>query len=101
MSGIRLDLRIASPRSGSGATSSLGLKKSALPSKRAGKLTGQLKIQSVSRNRFMTFGAVLATRIRAGVDAALTMRCQVFSGTENIDPDCHSKEWGFVWPSTQ
>ena len=101
MSGMKLLLRIASPRSGSGAMSSFGLKKSWLPSKRDGKVTGQLKIQSVSRKRFITFGAVDATRISAGLDAALTMRCLVLSGIENIEPRCHSKVCGLAWPSIQ
>src|SRR5438093_9394685 len=101
ISGIRLLLRIASPRSGSGLMSSFGLKKSALPSKRDGKVTGQLKIQSTSRNRFITLGAVDATRISAGLDPALTTRCQVLSGIENIEPRCHSKECGFFLSSVQ
>jgi hypothetical protein len=81
--------------------SSFGLKKSALPSKRCGNATGQLKIQSVSRKMFITFGAVVATRISAGLDEALTMRCQQLSGTENIEPRCHSKVCGFFWSSVQ
>src|SRR4051812_28550569 len=101
MSGVRFDLLMASPRSGSGLMSSLGLKKSALPSKRDGNVVGQLKIQSVSRNRFITLGAVVATRISAGEDAALTMRCQQLSGTENIEPCCHSKTCCFFWSSVQ
>ena len=44
----------------------------------------------------ITLGALVATRINAGDDAALTMRCQVFSGTENIEPACHSNVWGRV-----
>ena len=32
---------------------------------------------------------------RAGLDAALMMRCQVLSGIENIEPRCHSKVCGF------
>src|SRR5215217_6261318 len=95
MSGMRFDLLMASPRSGSGLISSFGLKKSELPSKRSGKATGQLKIQSVSRKIFITFGAVEATSMRAGLEDALTMRCQQFSGTENIEPRCHSKVCGF------
>ena len=74
MSGMKLLLRSAKPRRGSGTMSSLALKKSWLPSKRDGKVTGQLKIQSRSRKMFMTFGAVEATRISAGLDAALMMR---------------------------
>ena len=101
MSGMRLDLRSASPRSGSGTMSSLALKKSALPSKRDGNGTGQLKIQSLSRKMFITLGAVEATRISAGLDAALMMRCLVLSGIENIEPRCHSKVCGFSWPSVQ
>src|SRR6266702_2128488 len=95
MSGMRFDLRMARPRSGSGAMSSLGLKKSWLPSKRVGKVAGLLKIQSVSRNRFITLGAVDATRMSAGLDAALMMRCQVLRGIENIEPRCHSNVCGF------
>ena len=101
MSGMRFDFDIASPRSGSGLMSSFGLKKSALPSKRSGNATGQLKIQSVSRKRFITFGAVFATRMIAGLDDALTMRCQLLSGGENIEPCCHSKTCGFFWSSVQ
>src|SRR5213076_1091459 len=101
ISGMRLLLRIASPRSGSGLMSSLGLKKSALPSKRDGNVVGQLKIQSISRNRFITFGAVVATKMIAGDEAALTMRCQQLSGTENIEPCCHSNTCGFFWSSVQ
>src|SRR3954447_20220583 len=99
MSGMRFDFDIARPRSGSGLMSSFGLKKSALPSKRCGKATGQLNIQSVSRKMFMTLGAVVATRINAGLDDALTMRCQQLSGIENIEPCCHSKTCGFFWSS--
>src|SRR5258705_12950702 len=95
MSGVGLLFRMASPRSGSGAMSSLGLKKSALPSKREGSLTGQSNIQSISRKRFITLGAVDATRMRAGLDAALMMRCHGVIGTENMEPFCHSKVWGF------
>ena len=47
----------------------------------------------------MTLGAVDATRISAGLDAALMMRCQVLSGIENIEPRCHSKLCGFFWSS--
>src|SRR5215467_2889585 len=95
MSGMRFDLLMARPRSGSGLMSSLGLKKSARPSKREGNVAGQLKIQSTSRYRFITFGAVEATRMSAGLDPALMMRCHVLSGIENIEPRCHSNVWGF------
>ena len=91
MFGMRFDLRWARPRSASGTISSFGLKKSSLPSKRVGNVAGLLKIQSVSRNRFITLGAVVATSMIAGVEAAFTMRCHVLSGGENIDPVCHSK----------
>src|SRR5215475_14148833 len=94
MSGIRLDFDIARPRSGSGLMSSLGLKKSARPSNRDGNVAGQLKIQSTSRYRFITFGAVEATRMSAGLDPALMMRCHVLRGIENIEPRCHSKVCG-------
>src|SRR5215831_3076129 len=95
MSGMRLVRRDASPRSRSGTISSFGLKKSSLPSNRDGKVAGELKIQSRSRNRFITLGAVDATRISAGLDAALMIRCQQLSGIENMEPRPHSKVWGF------
>ena len=101
MFGMTFDFRSARPRSASGTMSSFGLKKSSLPSKRVGNVAGLLKIQSVSRNRFITFGAVVATRMIAGHDAALTMRCHVLSGGENIEPVCHSKLWRFFCPSIQ
>src|SRR5215218_7120075 len=101
MFGMRFDLRIARPRSASGTMSSFGLKKSSESSKRDGNVAGQLKIQSMSRKRFITLGAVVATRMIAGLEAAFTMRYQVFSGGENIEPVCHSKVCRFFWPSTQ
>src|ERR1700683_1680759 len=96
ISGMKLLLRSASPRSGSATMSSLALKKSAAPSKRDGNGTGQLKIQSRSRKMFITFGAVEATRISAGLDAALMMRWLGLGGIENMDPRCHSNVCGLA-----
>src|SRR5215467_8927427 len=96
---MRFVRRDASPRSRSGMMSSLGLKKSVLPSNRDGKVTGQLKIHSRSRKIFITLGAVDATRMSAGLDAALMMRCQQLSGIANMEPRPHSNVWGFLWSS--
>src|SRR5499425_3275590 len=96
---MRLVRRDASPRRRSGTISSRGLKKSWLPSNRVGNVVEQLKIQSRSRKIFITLGAVEATRISAGLDAALMMRCQQLSGIENMEPRPHSKVWGLLWSS--
>jgi hypothetical protein len=101
MSGMKLVRRIASPRIGSGSTSSLGLKKSSAPENRSLKLCGQSKMKFGLSIRFITFGAEVPHRISAGELDALTMRWNALSGIANSEPFCHSNTCFLVWPSCQ
>ena len=43
--------------------------------------------------RLIRFGAVVPPSSKAGLELALTMRCQALTGIENSDPFCHSNTW--------
>src|SRR5262245_26924250 len=101
MSGTKLVRRMASPRIGSGSTSSFGLKKSSAPENRSVKLCGQLKMNCGLSRRFITFGADVPQSSSAGELAALMNRWNAFSGIANSDPFCQSKVCRRVCPSCQ
>jgi hypothetical protein len=51
--------------------------------------------------RFITFGAVVPHKRRAGELVALTKRWCALRGIEKSDHFCHSKVCGLGWPSCQ
>src|SRR5690606_40221403 len=83
---MRFVRRMASPRTGSGSMSSLGLKKSSAPLKRSRKTNGLLNTASKLLIMLITLGAVVPASSRAPLLVPLTMRYIAFIGMENIDP---------------
>ena len=56
-------------------------------------------MKSVLLNRFMMLGAVVPANNSAGLEVALTTRCNAFTGIANSEPACHSKVCFLSLPS--